>query len=76
MKLSDIAHRLGCELQEKEEVEISGVKGIDEAGVGDLTFVANAKYLAKLPATKAAAVILSLDAPAVSLPSLRTANPY
>jgi len=76
MKLSDIAQRLGCEPPEKGEVEILGVKGIDEAGVGDLTFVANAKYLAKLSTTKAAAVILSLDAPSVSLPSLRVANPY
>lgn len=76
MKLSDIAQRLGCELPEKGEIEIFGVKGIDEAGVGDLTFVANAKYLAKLPATKAAAVILSPDAPPVTLPSLRVANPY
>jgi len=76
MKLSDLAQRLGCELPEAGEVEIFGVKGIDEAGVGDLTFVANAKYLAKLSATKAAAVILSADAPPVTLPSLRAANPY
>jgi UDP-3-O-[3-hydroxymyristoyl] glucosamine N-acyltransferase len=76
MKLSDIAQRLGCELRGNGEIEISGVNGIDEAGPGELTFVANKKYLAKLPATKAAAVILAPDMPAVSLPSLRTANPY
>src|SRR2546425_9382744 len=76
MKLSDIAQRLGCELRGNGETEISGVNGIDEAGAGDLTFVANKKYLAKLHLTKAAAVILAPDAPEVSLPSLRAANPY
>ncbi|MBI3302932.1 MAG: UDP-3-O-(3-hydroxymyristoyl)glucosamine N-acyltransferase [Deltaproteobacteria bacterium] len=76
MKLSDIAQRLGCELRGNGETEISGVNGIDEAGPGELTFVANKKYLAKLPTTRAAAVILAPDAPEVSLPSLRAANPY
>ncbi len=76
MKLSDIAQRLGYELRGNGETEISGVNGIDEAGAGELTFVANKKYLAKLPLTKAAAVILAPDAPEVSLPSLRAANPY
>jgi UDP-3-O-[3-hydroxymyristoyl] glucosamine N-acyltransferase len=76
MRLSDIAQRLGGELRGDGETEISGVNGIDEAGLGELTFVANAKYLAKLPATKAAAVILAPDVPEVSLPSLRVANPY
>ena len=76
MKLLVIAQRLGCELRGDGETEIRGVNGLDEAGPGELTFVANKKYLAKLPATKAAAVILAPDAPDLSLPSLRTANPY
>src|SRR5215468_14014 len=76
MKLFEVAERLGCELRGNGETEICGVNGIDEAGPGELTFVANKKYLAKLPALKAAAVILSPDAPEVGLPSLRTANPY
>jgi UDP-3-O-[3-hydroxymyristoyl] glucosamine N-acyltransferase len=76
MKLTDIARLLDCELHGNGDVEISGVKGIDEAGPGELTFVANAKYLAKLPTTTAAAVILAPDVPAVQLPSLRTPNPY
>lgn len=76
MKLSEVAQRLGCELRGNGETEICGVNGIDEAGPGELTFVANKKYLAKLSATKAAAVILAPEAPEVSLPSLRTANPY
>ncbi len=76
MKLAEIAQRLDCELQGDGAIEISGVRGIDEAGPGELTFVANAKYLAKLPTTMAAAVILAPDIPVVALPSLRTSNPY
>ena len=76
MKLADIAQRLGCELRGSGETEIRGINGIDEAGAGELTFVANKKYLAKLSTTKAVAVILAPDAPEVSLPSLRTTNPY
>ncbi|MGE0684420.1 MAG: UDP-3-O-(3-hydroxymyristoyl)glucosamine N-acyltransferase [Candidatus Binatia bacterium] len=76
MKLAEIAERLHCELRGDGSVEIRGVNGIDDAGPSELTFVANAKYLAKLPTTKAAAVILAPEAPEVSLPSLRAANPY
>ncbi len=76
MKLAELAQRLRCELRGNGEVEIAGVNGIDDAGPGELTFVANVKYLAKLPTTKAAAVILAPGAPEIALPSLRTANPY
>lgn len=76
MKLAEIAKRLRCELRGDGEVEIAGVNGIDDAGPGELTFVANVKYLAKLSAAKAAAVILSLEAPEITLPSLRAASPY
>ena len=76
MKIAEIAERLHCELRGDGEVEIRGVNSIDDAGPGELTFVANTKYLAKLPTTKAAAVILAPEAPEIALPSLRTANPY
>jgi len=76
MKLAEIADRLQCELRGNGDVEVHGVKGIDDAGPGELTFVANAKYLTKLVTTKAAAVILAPNAPEVALPSLRAASPY
>lgn len=76
MKLAEIAERLQCELRGNGDVEIRGVNGIDDAGPGELTFVANMKYLAKLQTTKATAVILAPNAPEIVLPSLRAANPY
>jgi UDP-3-O-[3-hydroxymyristoyl] glucosamine N-acyltransferase len=51
------------------------VAGIDEAGPGDLTFVANPKYASRLSKTRATAVIVSPDL-ATPLPSLLAANPY
>ena len=75
MKLLDIATRLDCELQGDGDIDVSGLQPVDEAGSHDLTFVSNKKYFAKLPNTRAAAVILPTDAPPVSLPSLRTDNP-
>ena len=76
MKLKELAQRLSCELRGDGEAEVDGVKGIEEAGPGDLTFVANKKYLAKLATTRASAVILTPEAPEGSLPSLRTPDPY
>src|SRR5207247_2535478 len=49
--------------------------GIEEAGPGDLTFVANTRYAARLSATRASAVILTPDLE-TPLPSLLSANPY
>jgi UDP-3-O-[3-hydroxymyristoyl] glucosamine N-acyltransferase len=73
--LSDLALRLGCTVRGDGAVEVRRVRGIEEAGPGDLTFVANPKYAPRLQTTRAAAVILSaeLETP---LPSLLSENPY
>jgi UDP-3-O-[3-hydroxymyristoyl] glucosamine N-acyltransferase len=76
VKLSDIAQALNCELEGDGSLEISDVLGMDEAGPGQLTFLSNPKYIGKLKATKASAIILSKDVPAVSISTLRTDNPY
>jgi UDP-3-O-[3-hydroxymyristoyl] glucosamine N-acyltransferase len=73
--LSELASRLGCELRGAGEVEIRGVAGIEEAGPGDLTFLANRRYVSHLATTGAAAVVIApgQDAP---LPALVSDNPY
>jgi UDP-3-O-[3-hydroxymyristoyl] glucosamine N-acyltransferase len=73
--LRDLAARLGCELRGDGGIEVRRVAGIDEAGPGDLTFVSNARYSARLAATHASAVILS-PGTETSLPSLVTPHPY
>ncbi len=76
MKLSDIAARLGCELEGSGAIEITGVAGIEKAGPQEITFLSNPRYAAQLKSTRAGAVILGRDAAAAPIPSLRSANPY
>src|SRR5439155_23939726 len=84
MKLRELAERLACRLEGDGEIDIVRVAGIEDAGPGDLTFVANPKYLATLSTTRASAVLLRDDAsldfardkPAPSIAVLRTPDPY
>src|SRR5438067_8118049 len=77
MKLSEIAKQLGAQLEPADaDVEITGVAGIEEAGAGQLTFVANPKYAAAARITKAAAVIVAPEFHALATPTLRCSDPY
>lgn len=75
MRLSEIATALGARL-EGADCEITGVAGIEEAGAGQLTFVANPKYAAAAKSTRASAVIVDESFPAIGAATLRTKNPY
>src|SRR5579863_3347505 len=76
MKLREIAAALGCRLEGDGEVEISGVLGMEHAGPGHLTFLANPKYAPKVKHTKASAILVSepLAGPGPAL--LISENPY
>ncbi len=79
MKLSAIAAALGGRLENgAPETEITGVAGIETAGPGQITFISNPKYAAAARATKASAVIVADDFPALSTATamLRSKNPY
>ena len=76
MRLAELAKLLDCELRGDGDVEIERAAPIESAGQGDITFVANQRYTRFLDGLLASAVILAADAPAVTMPSLRSANPY
>jgi UDP-3-O-[3-hydroxymyristoyl] glucosamine N-acyltransferase len=76
MRLKILAERLDCRLDGDGEIEIARVAGIQDAGPGDLTFVANPKYLGALATTRASAVLLRDDVPVESIAVLRAADPY
>jgi UDP-3-O-[3-hydroxymyristoyl] glucosamine N-acyltransferase len=77
MKLSQVSAALATRLVNNgTDPEINGVAAIEEAAPGKLTFVANQKYAAAAKTTKASAVIVSEDFPAIAAPTLRTRNPY
>jgi UDP-3-O-[3-hydroxymyristoyl] glucosamine N-acyltransferase len=77
MKLSDIASALDARLDNASpDTEITGVASIEHAVPGQLTFVSNPKYNAAAKTTKASAVIVAKDFPAISAGMLRSKNPY
>ena len=53
MKLRDLADRLACRLDGDGDVDIVRVAAIQHADRGDLTFLATARYLPQLAATRA-----------------------
>ncbi len=57
-KLIELAELVGGEVHGDPEVEIGRVAPIDHAAEGDITFVANPKYLGKLNDCRATAIIL------------------
>ena len=77
MKLSAIAAALEVRLENgSPDTEIRGLNGIEQAGPGELTFVSNPKYAAAARTTRAAAVIVSEDFPAIPTAMLRAKDPY
>jgi UDP-3-O-[3-hydroxymyristoyl] glucosamine N-acyltransferase len=77
MKLSLISEALGAYIENgSPDTDITGVAGIEEAGPGQLTFVANVKYTAAAKTTRASAVIVAKDFPPILTAMLRSKNPY
>jgi UDP-3-O-[3-hydroxymyristoyl] glucosamine N-acyltransferase len=77
MKLQQIASALHARLENgPPDTEITGVAGIEHAGSGQLTFLANPKYAAVARSTKASAVIVADNFPPIRTAMLRSNNPY
>jgi UDP-3-O-[3-hydroxymyristoyl] glucosamine N-acyltransferase len=82
MKLAEVARKLGCRLEGPADAEIRGVAGIESAGPGQITFLANRRYFPLLKTTRASAVLvderiaLEREAGAAPIAALRTSNPY
>src|SRR4051794_6519668 len=76
MKLSEIAAALGCQVHGDENLEITGVAGMEQAGPSQLTFLANPKYAHKVKQSRAGAILVSQPLKGLPLTSLISANPY
>lgn len=76
MQSAELARELGAELRGDPSLEITGVSGIEEAGPGQVTFVANPKYAALARTTRAAAILVAPDFPEIPVTTLRMKNPY
>ena len=73
--LKEIAKIVDGEIIGDEKTVITGVCGIKEAKKGDLTFIANSRYLSLVKHTNASAIITSRDVKSAPLPIIRTDNP-
>ena len=74
MKLSEIASRLGLAVEGDASVDVVEVASLEDAHAGSLSFAASIKYVARAAETKASALLLGKDFPAVPVPSLRTTS--
>ena len=76
MTLGELARRLECPVEGDAAIEIRRVAKIEEAGPGDLTFLANPKYASKLAFTKASAVIMNGEDVSAPCAVIRSTSPY
>src|ERR1043165_9427051 len=76
MRLSELAELTGARL-EGDDLEITGAAGLDEAGDGHVTFLANPRYTPRVNSTRASAIYLSEEAQTErQIAILRVKDPY
>lgn len=79
MKLSELAERTGTVLESGSgDADIASAAGLDLAGEGDVTFLANPKYTPRITATKASAIFLAdgVEIGRDDIAVLRAPDPY
>lgn len=74
--IAELAKQVGAEFDGDGNIEINSAAPIDKAAVGDITFIANSKYLIFLETTKASAIVLDESTPSGNLTVIRHSNPY
>ena len=79
MKLGELADRTGSQIEQgSPDLDITSVAGLDLAGPGEVTFLANPKYTPQLAATRADAVFVAngVEVGRRDIAVLRAADPY
>ena len=78
MKISELANQTGTRVEgTNNDIEITGAAGLDEAGEGHVTFLANPRYTPRVNTTRASAIFLSEDAKTERpIAILRAKDPY
>jgi UDP-3-O-[3-hydroxymyristoyl] glucosamine N-acyltransferase len=75
LTLAKIAKIVEGEIAGDSNTLITGISGIKEAQPGDITFVANKKYLPLMRTTRASAIITSYEINGSDKPLVKTDNP-
>lgn len=76
MSLKKIAELVDGQVIGDEDIVITGVAGIKEAGKGDITFVANPRYASLMNITRASAIIVGSGVKNNHRPLIRAEDPY
>ena len=76
LRLDEIVARFGGEIVGAGDTVISRIGTLENAGPGDLAFLANPKYRCQLDTTRAAAVIMAPPAVAGPAAAILTPQPY
>lgn len=78
MRLSELATLTGAQVEgAADDLEIVGAAGLDEAGEGHVTFLANPRYTPRVNTTRASAIYLSEEAQTDRpIAILRVKDPY
>lgn len=74
--LQELSEYLEGEVAGDPSAVITGLAGLDEAGAGQITFLANPKYAPKVATTQATAVVLPPGAERHGRNAIFTKNPY
>jgi UDP-3-O-[3-hydroxymyristoyl] glucosamine N-acyltransferase len=78
MKLRELAERTHTRVEGDGEIEITGAAGLDIAGPGEVTFLANKRYTQQVETTRASAIFVSEEAEVGrdDIALLRASDPY
>ena len=74
--LQELANAIGAELVGDPNLPITGVNTLEEAEPGQVTFLANPKYLKQLEGTRASAVIVAPSVSVNHVAILKAKDPY
>lgn len=74
--LRELAELIGGEVAGDAGLTISGISSIEKAREGDITFIAQSRYISRARETKASAIIAAQAIEGVDKPLILTGNPY
>jgi UDP-3-O-[3-hydroxymyristoyl] glucosamine N-acyltransferase len=74
--LRELANLIGGEVSGDARLTVSGISSIEKAREGEITFLAQSKYLPKVRETKASAIITTDTIEGIDKPLILTDNPY
>jgi UDP-3-O-[3-hydroxymyristoyl] glucosamine N-acyltransferase len=76
LTLAELAEKIGAEVAGDGSAQVSAAATLEEAGAGDVSFLANPKYEKLLETTRAGAVIVARGVNSGRLNLLKSADPY